>query len=298
MLRRVDQDYYAAHSEWDQTAGAFLNRNASGLITVAGRDVLMFTAGGGGAFKTDPTLLADTWASYQDEFQKAYLQTGGQTAAEKFADQQKVLDAYLTAVGMLPYGGSAIATLVQYDQAARAGDTQTMNEILAGLPLELVPMAASLGKLAQTRWAVDVAADSLKAKQQISNVRRIGVDEANAPFIADGWNPPYSGTSVRTFTTESEIAFVRVSTPEFPTGRFLVRADEIAGMSPQQIQQYLALPRVPTHISEVTVPAGTPMQMGRIAPQPDYAGAPGGGLQYQLRSLIDKDNFGMQRPIQ
>lgn len=258
----------------------------------------MFTAGGDGAFKADPSLLADTWASYKDEFQKAYLQTEIKPAAEKFADQQKILDAYLTAVGMLPYGGSTIAALVQYDQAARAGDSQTMNEILAGLPLELIPMASSLGKLAQTRWALDVAADSLKTKRQISNVRRISIDEANAPFIADGWNPPYSGASVRTFTTESELTFVRVSTPKFPTGRFLVRADEIAGMTPQQIQQYLALPRVPTHISEVKVPAGTPMQMGRVAPQPDYAGAPGGGIQYQLRSVIDKDNFGTQRIIQ
>lgn len=34
---------------------------------------------------------------------------------------------------------------------------------------------------------------------------------------------------------------------------------EIKGMTPQQIQQHLALPSVPTLIVDVTIPAGTKM---------------------------------------
>ena len=75
------------------------------------------------------------------------------------------------------------------------------------------------------------------------------------------------------------------------------RIQAAVSMTPQQIQQHLALPQVPTHISDVTVPAGTPMQMGRVAPQPDFAGAPGGGIQYQLKANIPADNFGTQRPM-
>ncbi|MBO8136442.1 VENN motif pre-toxin domain-containing protein, partial [Dickeya fangzhongdai] len=71
----------------------------------------------------------------------------------------------------------------------------------------------------------------------ISDVRAVSAEEANAPFIAEGWNAPYdSATQVRTFTTTSDITFMRVSTPNNPIGAFMVRADEIAGMTPEQIQ--------------------------------------------------------------
>jgi len=132
----------------------------------------------------------------------------------------------------------------------------------------------------------------------ITNVRAISADEANAPFVAKGWNSPYdAGSQVRTFTTTSEVQFVRVSTVDNPQGAFLVRADEVAGMSPQQIQQFLALPKIPTQIADVTVPAGTNMQVGRVAAQPVYGAASKGGIQYQLLNPIPSRSFGTPRPI-
>jgi len=132
----------------------------------------------------------------------------------------------------------------------------------------------------------------------VTNVRAISTEEANAPFVAKGWNPPYdSGSQVRTFTTTSDVQFVRVSTEDNPQGAFLVRADEIAGMTPEQIQQYLALPKVPTQIADVTVPAGTNMQVGRVAAQPAFGVASKGGTQYQLLSPIPSSSFGTPRPI-
>ncbi|MCB5321719.1 hypothetical protein LH412_06705 [Yersinia intermedia] len=92
----------------------------------------------------------------------------------------------------------------------------------------------------------------------IADVKSISATEANAPFVAKGWGAPYdSATQVRTFTTASDLTFVRVSTVDNPVGGFLVRADEIAGMTPIQIQKYLALPKIPTQIANVLVPAGT-----------------------------------------
>lgn len=102
-------------------------------------------------------------------------------------------------------------------------------------------------------------------------------------------------TQVRTFTTTSDIQFVRVSTMDNPVGAFLVRADEITGMSPLQIQQYLALPKVPTQIADVMVPAGTNMQVGRVAAQPLFGVASKGGMQYQLLDQIPNSSFGIPR---
>lgn len=82
------------------------------------------------------------------------------------------------------------------------------------------------------------------APSAISDLRAISATEANAPFLAKGWSAPYdAGSHVRTFTTNQEIIFVRVSTVENPQGAFLVRASEVEGMTPTQIQQHLALPK-------------------------------------------------------
>ncbi|MDD0968534.1 MULTISPECIES: hemagglutinin repeat-containing protein [Pseudomonas] len=135
-------------------------------------------------------------------------------------------------------------------------------------------------------------------KNSITNVRAISADEANAPFVAKGWNPPYdTGSQVRTFTTTTDIKFARVSTVDNPQGAFLVRADEIAGMTPQQIQQHLALPKVPTQVADVTVPPGTNMQVGRVAAQPEFGASSKGGVQYQLLGQIPNESFGIPRAL-
>ncbi|EMS7105120.1 VENN motif pre-toxin domain-containing protein [Yersinia enterocolitica] len=113
----------------------------------------------------------------------------------------------------------------------------------------------------------------------IADVKSISATEANAPFVAKGWGAPYdSATQVRTFTTASDLTFVRVSTVDNPVGGFLVRADEIAGMTPTQIQKYLALPKTPTQIADVLVPAGTKMQVGKVAAQPQFDAPNAGGV--------------------
>jgi len=101
---------------------------------------------------------------------------------------------------------------------------------------------------------------------------------------------------VRTFTTASDLRFARVATDN-PQGQWLVRADEIAGMTPEQIQVHLALPKVPTNILEVSVPAGTRMQTGFVAAQPKFGVTARGGIQYQLLDKIPSQNFGPMRPL-
>jgi RHS repeat-associated protein len=137
------------------------------------------------------------------------------------------------------------------------------------------------------------------ANRTITNLRTVSAEEANAPFIAKDWSPPYAtGANVRTFTTESPTEFVRVHTESNPTGAFLVRADEIAGMTPAQIQQHLALPSVPTHIRSVIVPPGTPMQVGKVGAQPSFGVPNNGGFQYQLMGRIPDNSFGPSVPLQ
>jgi hypothetical protein len=141
-------------------------------------------------------------------------------------------------------------------------------------------------------------APSTATVRRVANLQAISAAEANAPFILRGWSPPYSSSSqARTFTTVSAMEFVRVTTGN-PQGAFLVRSNEISGMTPQQIQVHLALPDVPTHILNVTVPAGTRMQVGFVAPQPNFGVETRGGIQYQILDQIPSQNFGPMRPIE
>jgi RsiW-degrading membrane proteinase PrsW (M82 family) len=133
----------------------------------------------------------------------------------------------------------------------------------------------------------------------VTNVSTIDANQANAPFLEKGFYGPYdTNQSVETFSTTQDITLARVSTTENPEGAFLVHPDDIAGMSPEQIQQNLALPKVPTQISNVNVPAGTNMQLGYAARQPVFSGAPGGAPQYQLLDQLPSSNFETPRPLQ
>ncbi len=146
--------------------------------------------------------------------------------------------------------------------------------------------------------ADDVARAAQRAERGlVRNLRSISADTVNAPFVARGWNPPYSaGSRVRTFTTKTDLKFVRVTT-DSPVGAFLVRPKDIAGMRPEQIRIHLALPKVPTHILDVNVPAGTKMQTGIVAAQPSFGVLTRGGIQYQILDQIPTTSFGPMRQI-
>jgi hypothetical protein len=199
-LRDVDQTYYETHSGWDKDAQNFLRANASGYITIEGKEVLMFAVGEGNY--ANPTLLADTWNAFNREAALAYQQTPIKLKSERFETQQKVLEAYLTVVGMLPMGGSIIATLTRYDEAVRNGDTQTQRDIERMLPLELLPMVSSLGKLAS---GMKVAGKVEKAVEQITPDKLSYIEEP--PF-----NPNGSVGAARTWSTKARIKYVDLPT--------------------------------------------------------------------------------------
>ena len=145
----------------------------------------------------------------------------------------------------------------------------------------------------------EIALRRSAALPQIRGVRSVPAEEVNRPFIERGWEPPYQpGTRARVFETASDLEFVRVHGTRNPIGRFLVRKKAIAGMTPEEIQQFLALPQMPTHIRPVIVPEGTAMQMGRVAAQPKFGVPRPGGIQYQLLEDIPTFSFGPSTPLQ
>ncbi len=103
---------------------------------------------------------------------------------------------------------------------------------------------------------------------------------------------PYpKGSFVRQFRTVKTETYVRVSNSiKGIRGQWLVKANSIQGMTPQQIQQNLALPENPTQVGEVTVPEGTLMRAGPVGGN-DFGPGNLGITQYQLMEPIPNSSF-------
>lgn len=70
-------------------------------------------------------------------------------------------------------------------------------------------------------------------------------------------------------------------------GGWVMKAEDIAGLTPKEIQNKFALPTTPKYICDVELEAGTRLRMGEVNP---LFGFEGGGQQYDL--IINGKNVG------
>ena len=91
-----------------------------------------------------------------------------------------------------------------------------------------------------------------------------------------------SWRKVREIVLEKDTKFVRVYDGDKSgmKGGWFMRAEDVAGLSPEQIQAKYALPQTPKYICDVEFPSGTQVREG-IANE--IAGwDKGGGIQYDV----------------
>ncbi|GAA4340146.1 hypothetical protein GCM10023165_19910 [Variovorax defluvii] len=159
-------------------------------------------------------------------------------------------------------------------------------------------------------------ADILVSNSVPASIRitgRTSANTGNASAVADGYEPPYiPGTSIIQGTTTEPTSFSRVYVDQIgrsnQVGAWLLRSEDIAGLSAEQIASKFGLPQVPTMITDATIPAGTPLNISAangISPWANrgiYTGGNGGGggVQYELdlpRRDIDPGWFTNERPL-
>jgi hypothetical protein len=139
----------------------------------------------------------------------------------------------------------------------------------------------------------------VSSKERLQPKKRANViyrpaNEVNATFPS-GWKPPYQpGTQVTEYTTTGSDVFVRVHGSGNPSGAWMMRREAINGLTPQQIASKYSLPNVPTMISDVNVPSGTRIRMGKVGA--NFGGGEG-STQYQLLQQIPASNFTNTQPL-
>jgi len=124
----------------------------------------------------------------------------------------------------------------------------------------------------------------------------LSADEANAPHLAKGNLPPYAeGTRARDIVLEQERVFARVHGEGNQARSWMMRQQEIEGLTPLQIQDKFALPELPNFVSDVHVPPGTNIRVGTVGAQPDWGS--GGAIQYELLQRLPSSAFQNMRPL-
>lgn len=182
-----------------------------------------------------------------------------------------------SATPLAPTGDSPCRTATDCQQRSDQADAG----LVAG------PASAGAAKLLRS-------ASASRAAGRVAGA--ITAEQANAPHVAAGRHPPYApGTGVRDIVLTRERNFVRVHGEGNQARSWLVRAEEIDGLSPAQIRDKLALPETPTMISDVRVPAGTHLRVGTVGKQEGWGN--GGGVQYELLDRIPSDSFSNARSL-
>ncbi|MBD5401948.1 hypothetical protein HDR58_03980, partial [bacterium] len=130
----------------------------------------------------------------------------------------------------------------------------------------------------------------LKSNYKLLNTS--SADDVNTIFKETmGYEVPYKpGTTVSEIQLTESTTFVRVydKTNSRMQGGWVMKAEDVAGLTPQEIQNKFALPTTPKYICDVNLEAGTKLRTGEAN---RLFGFEGGGQQYDL--IINGKNVGV-----
>ena len=172
-----------------------------------------------------------------------------------------------------------------------------------GFEPELVADGVRIGDIRDTRKLNDIDAPRLNdiqknynkivngeegikgvSKADYSKIIKESTAEETNTWWKDvmGYDPPYTpGTVTKEIELVSNKKFVRVydGTNSKMYGGWVMDADDIAGLTPLEIQDKYALPFTPKYICDVDIDAGTVLRTGEANPLFGYKG---GGTQFDL----------------
>ena len=139
--------------------------------------------------------------------------------------------------------------------------------------------------------------DELGNKIEIDGYKIIDIEDAataNADWADMGYDLPPVATGTKAYNVEAgnyQYARVFKEGVNKPKSPFILRADDIEGLSASEIAEKYALPQVPDKIVYPKIPSETPLEVSIVEPQESW-GTLGGDAQYAIKDvLLDDDWF-------
>jgi hypothetical protein len=124
------------------------------------------------------------------------------------------------------------------------------------------------GDAKATTHVIEEGANNRTLNKQLLKVESKSADEANALLKANyGLDPPYRpGTRVYTYENVAEEHFSRVYVDGVnrKEGAWLLKTEDVAGLTADQIRTKYALPSTPTRVAEVIVPPRQIIERGAV----------------------------------
>ncbi|GEM_PF-479547 len=148
-----------------------------------------------------------------------------------------------------------------------------------------------VGKLSETKqYDIEVSLSDIEYK----NKKELTAEEVNQWWFDEaGYSPPYKEeTPVYEITLTEKTKFVRVYREDKGNRvrSWIMKEEQIEGLTAAQIKDKFALPIEPTHVCDVNVPANTKIRVGTAAEQPGFGGK-GGSIQFDLMNKQNKNWF-------
>ncbi len=204
-------------------------------------------------------------------------------------------DGVLALVGMA--GGAIAPRTMPQVESALTNKVGNVKQILKeGLPkLDEPRLATPNGAPIQS---TNIKTSTGKTALENNEPLKISIssDEANLDHIRTGKKPPYGGTRARDVVLDKETVFVRVHGEDNQASSWMMRKEDIEGLTARQIKDKFALPELPKYVSDVHVPKGTRLFIGKVAQQKGWG--KGGGIQYELKGdRLPLSTWRNRRPI-
>ena len=150
-------------------------------------------------------------------------------------------------------------------------------------PQSIIFDAALGGTTGSIRSVNDLQALKKPLSHEITNT--VSAEETNQWFKEKdpNYNPPYKPeTKVNEIVLQEDSTFVRVYDKDISSkkGGWVMRYEDIKGLTPQQIRDKYALPALPKYICDVELEAGTHLREGVTNPIEGWG--KGGGTEFDL----------------
>lgn len=225
-------------------------------------------------------LNADAW--------NAIAKTGEKVGSDlasviKTGDDYKI-GGYLFDVATL-VGPAAVGKLKYVDEASNLAKLAKTEEV-----------ASTVGKVEDGVKVVDKVKSAFTGGTEIKSGTLIDkniwiVDKNYGADVANKWwkenmgyeNSPYQpGTDVQEITLTENTTFARTydGNTSGQYGGWIMRYEDIKGLSPEEIRDKFALPATPKYITDVKLSAGTKLRTGVVNPLENWGN--GGGTQFDL----------------
>ena len=187
--------------------------------------------------------------------------------ADELTDAAKVVDQ----VGDIADAAMAVNAVNEANAAVKAVD-------------EVNDVADAVKTVEKLDGVIESGTETIK----FNEVKTFTAEETNQWFIDNvkpDYKPPYKpGTLVKEIELTENTTFVRVydNMPDGSGmyGSWVMKADDIKGLTPLEIQNKFALPNTPKYVCDVELEDGTHIRVGEVNPLDGWGN--GGGTQYDL----------------